>query len=113
MASYMRLKRKSIPISITSFLPLALLIPFGIGVWPFASHHWLADIFLLAALPVLDKAFNGHSPSKNEIFTSKTPRRAFSFRGMALAGFHHKGTKGTKGRKGEKRSARPAGHQTR
>jgi hypothetical protein len=41
-------------------LPLALLIPFGVGVWPFASHHWLADIFLLAALPVLDKAFNAH-----------------------------------------------------
>lgn len=32
---------------------LALLIPFGVGAWPFASHHWAVDLFLLAALGCL------------------------------------------------------------
>lgn len=55
-------------------LPLALLIPFGVGVWPFASHHWLADIFLLAALPVLDRAFNAHLSLNREILTTEAQR---------------------------------------
>lgn len=55
-------------------LPLALLIPFGVGVWPFASHHWLADIFLLASLLVLDRAFNAHLSLNREILTTEAQR---------------------------------------
>lgn len=34
-------------------LVLALMIPFGVGAWPFASHHWAVDLCLLAALGAL------------------------------------------------------------
>jgi hypothetical protein len=86
-------------------LPLALLIPFGVGVWPFASHHWLADIFLLAALLALDRAFNAHSPSKNEIFTTKTPRHQegfFRFAGWPWRGFTTKAQRAQREEKGKK-----------
>jgi hypothetical protein len=32
---------------------LAFLIPFGVGAWPFASHHWAADLWLMLALWLL------------------------------------------------------------
>ncbi len=35
---------------------LAVLVPFGVGVWPIPSHHWLADLLLFAALLALLQA---------------------------------------------------------
>jgi hypothetical protein len=32
---------------------LAFLIPFGVGAWPFASHHWAVDLWLMLALWLL------------------------------------------------------------
>jgi hypothetical protein len=29
---------------------LAFLIPFGVGAWPFESHHWAVDLWLMLAL---------------------------------------------------------------
>jgi hypothetical protein len=40
---------------------LALLIPFGVGAWPFASHHWAVDLFLLGALGALAKGIEATS----------------------------------------------------
>lgn len=40
-------------------LPLAVLVPFGVNAWPFPSHHWLADLFCLAALLALSAAASG------------------------------------------------------
>jgi len=40
-------------------LPLAVLVPFGAGAWPFPSHHWLADLFCLGALLALAGASEG------------------------------------------------------
>jgi hypothetical protein len=35
---------------------LAFLIPFGVGAWPFASHHWAVDLWLMLALWLLVRA---------------------------------------------------------
>ena len=35
---------------ITRAAALAFLIPFGVGAWPFPSHHWAVDLWLLLAL---------------------------------------------------------------
>lgn len=43
-------------------VPLAVLVPFGVGVWPFASHHWWVDIFLLFALVLLLEAERREAP---------------------------------------------------
>ncbi len=79
-------------------LVLALLIPFGTGVWPFGSHHWLADIFLLAALPVLDRAFNAN-------FTTEAQRHGegiLGFAGWPWRGLTAKAQRARREEKGEK-----------
>ena len=42
-------------------LALSFLIPFGVGAWPFPSHHWAVDLCQLAALWLLLKGTD--SPS--------------------------------------------------
>jgi len=43
-------------------LPLAVLVPFGAGTWPFPSHHWLADLFCLLGLLALLQASESGRP---------------------------------------------------
>ena len=40
-------------------VPIAILAPFGVGLWPLPSHHWLVDIFLLFSLLCLDRGLCG------------------------------------------------------
>lgn len=51
--------RRFCPLPAAAALPLALLVPFGVGAWPFPSHHWLADLLCLAALLALLRALEG------------------------------------------------------
>lgn len=41
---------------------LSVIVPFGVGVWPFASHHWWVDIFLLLGLVALMRAAESPDP---------------------------------------------------
>jgi len=44
-------------------IPLALLIPFGVGVWPFPSHHWLVSVLQMAAMVCLLRAAERAAPA--------------------------------------------------
>jgi hypothetical protein len=51
-----RLARRFIPAPLFAAVPLAFLCQAGVGIFPFASHHWFADLFCLAALVAADRA---------------------------------------------------------
>jgi hypothetical protein len=51
-----RLARRWIPSPLFAAVPLAFLCQAGVGIFPFASHHWFADVFCLAALIAASRA---------------------------------------------------------
>ncbi len=53
-----RLARRFIPSPVFAAVPLAFLCQAGVGVFPFASHHWFADLFSLAALLAAARALS-------------------------------------------------------
>ena len=50
-----RLVRRWIPSPLFAAVPLAFLCQAGVGIFPFASHHWFADLFCLAAVVAADR----------------------------------------------------------
>ena len=50
VVSVFRLARGFIPSPLFAAVPLAFLCQAGVGIFPFASHHWFADVFCLAAI---------------------------------------------------------------
>jgi dolichyl-phosphate-mannose-protein mannosyltransferase len=50
VVSVFGLARRLIPSPLFAAVPLAFLCQAGVGIFPFASHHWFADVFCLAAL---------------------------------------------------------------
>lgn len=50
-----RLARRWIPAPLFAAVPLAFLCQAGVGVFPFASHHWFANLFCLAAVVAADR----------------------------------------------------------
>jgi hypothetical protein len=51
-----QLVRRWIPSPLFAALPLAFLCQAGVGIFPFASHHWFADLFCLIAVVAADRA---------------------------------------------------------
>jgi hypothetical protein len=47
------LSRRLLASPVARALPVAFLIPFGVGSWPIPSHHWLVDVLQLGALLAL------------------------------------------------------------
>ncbi len=45
-----RLSTRLIPSKLFAALPVAVLCQAGFGIWPFASHHWIANIFCILAV---------------------------------------------------------------
>jgi hypothetical protein len=56
VVSVFRLSRRFIPSPLFAAVPLAFLCQAGVGIFPFANHHWFADVFALAALVVARRA---------------------------------------------------------
>jgi hypothetical protein len=50
VVSVFRLARRFIPTPLFAAVPVAFLCQAGVGIFPFASHHWFADVFCLTAL---------------------------------------------------------------
>lgn len=53
-----RLARRWIPTPLFAAVPLAFLCQAGVGLLPFANHHWFADVFSLAALSAAGAALD-------------------------------------------------------
>ena len=51
-----RLARRWIEAPLFAAVPLAFLCQAGVGIFPFASHHWFANVFCLAAVLAADRA---------------------------------------------------------
>lgn len=51
-----RLSSRVIDSSLFAAFPVAVLCQAGFGVWPFASHHWIANIFTILAILCAIKA---------------------------------------------------------
>jgi hypothetical protein len=51
-----QLSRRFIRSSLFAAVPLAFLCQAGVGIFPFANHHWFADVFALAALVAASRA---------------------------------------------------------
>src|SRR5580765_5770702 len=56
VVSVFRLSRRLIPSPLFAAVPLAFLCQAGVGIFPFANHHWFADVFALAALLAASRA---------------------------------------------------------
>ena len=56
VVSVWRLARRFIPAPLFVAVPLAFLCQAGVGIFPFANHHWFVDVFCLAALIAADRA---------------------------------------------------------
>lgn len=57
--SVFQLARRSIPTPLFAAVPLAFLCQAGVGLLPFANHHWFADVFCLAAMLAAGRALSG------------------------------------------------------
>ncbi len=53
----LRLARRSIPSPLFAAVPVAFLCQAGVGLLPFANHHWFADVFCMAALLCAHRAW--------------------------------------------------------
>src|SRR5204863_4430389 len=53
-----RLARRWIPSPLFAAVPVAFLCQAGVGLLPFANHHWFADVFCLASLAAADRALS-------------------------------------------------------
>jgi hypothetical protein len=58
VASVLRLSLRWIPSPLYAAVPLAFLCQAGVGLLPFASHHWFADVFCLASLVAAERALS-------------------------------------------------------
>jgi 4-amino-4-deoxy-L-arabinose transferase-like glycosyltransferase len=58
VVSVFRLARRWIPSPLFAAVPLAFLCQAGVGLLPFANHHWFADVFCLASLTTAERALS-------------------------------------------------------